>query len=100
MYIYAMKMIVAGNPDIYQTNYILHGINTRQKNKLHIPSMKLSAIQKGVHYSSITVFDALPSNIVDLQNNTFRFRNDLQRYLAMNVFYSVDEFLFTSRIVN
>jgi hypothetical protein len=77
MYIYAVVMFVAGNPDIFQTNYILHGINTRQKNKLHIPSVKLSAIQKGVLYSSIEVFNALPSNIVHLQNNTSRFWNDL-----------------------
>jgi hypothetical protein len=62
--------------------------------------MKLSAIQKGVLYSSINLFNAPPSNIVDLQNNTSRFRNHLRRYLAMNVFYSVDEFLSTSRIVN
>jgi hypothetical protein len=77
MYIYAMVMFVVGNSDIYQTNYILLGINTRQKNKLHIPSVKVSAIQKGVLYSSIKVFNALPSNIVDLQNNTSRFWNDL-----------------------
>jgi hypothetical protein len=44
MYIYAMVMLVVGNPDIYQTNYTLH-----------IPSMKLSASQKGVLYSSIKV---------------------------------------------
>jgi hypothetical protein len=50
-------MFVVGNPEIYQTNYILHGINTRQRNKLHIPSVKLSAIQKGVLYSSIKVFN-------------------------------------------
>jgi hypothetical protein len=84
----------------YQTNYIFYGINTRQKNKLHIPPVKLSAIQKGILYSSIKVLNALPFNIVDLQNNTSRFQNDLQRYLAMNVFYSVDEFLSTSCIVN
>jgi hypothetical protein len=100
MYIYAMVMFVVGNPDIYQTNYVLHGINMRQKNKLHILSVKLSAIQKGVLYSSIKVFNALPSNIVDLQNNTSRFQNDLRRYLAMNVFYSVDEFWSTLSIVN
>jgi hypothetical protein len=86
MYICAMVMFVVGNPDIYQTNYTLHGINTRRTNELHIPSVKLSVIQKGVLYSSITVFNTLPSNIVDLQNNTFRFQNDLRRYLARNVF--------------
>jgi hypothetical protein len=100
MYIYAMVMFVVGTPDIYQTNYILYGINTWQKNKLHVPSVKLSAIQKGILYSSIKVFNALPSNVVDLQNSTSRFRNDLQRYLTMNVFYSVDQFLSTSRIIN
>jgi hypothetical protein len=77
MYIYAMVMFVVGNPDIYQTNYTLRGINTRQKNKLHIPFVKLSAIQKGVLYLSIKVFNAPPSNIVHLQNNTSRFWNDL-----------------------
>jgi hypothetical protein len=100
MYIYAMVMFVVRNPDVYQTNYILHGINTRQRNKLHIPFVKLSAIQKGVLYSSIRVFNALPSNIVDLQSNTSRFRNDLRRYLITNAFYSVDEFLSISRAVN
>jgi hypothetical protein len=100
IYIYATVMFVVGNPDVYQTNYILHGINTRQKHKLLILSVKLSAIQKGVLYLSIKVFNALPSVIVDLQNNTSRFWNVLRRYLAMNVFHSVDEFLFTSCIVN
>jgi hypothetical protein len=52
LYIYAMMMIVIGKPGIYQTNNSLHGINTRQKNKLHVPSVKFSSIQKGVLYLS------------------------------------------------
>ena len=100
MYIYAMAMFLVGSPDICETNYTLRGINMRQKNKLHIPFVKLSAIQKDVVYLSIKVLNALPSNIVDLQSNTSRFRNDLRRYLAINFFYSVDEFLSTKRIVN
>jgi hypothetical protein len=67
MYIYAMAMFVVGSPDIYETNYTLRGINMRQKNKLHIPFVKLSAIQKDVVYLSIKVLNALTSNIVDLQ---------------------------------
>jgi hypothetical protein len=67
-----MLMFIVGNPDLYHTSYILHGINKClyqiYKNKLHIPSMKLSAIQKGVLYSSVKVFNTLPSNIADLQN--------------------------------
>jgi hypothetical protein len=100
MHIYAMLMFVVGSPDIYQNNYILYGINSRQKNKLNIPSVKLSDFQKVVPHLSIKVFNALPANIVDLQNNTSMFRNDLRRYLTMNVFYSVDEFLSTSCIVS
>jgi hypothetical protein len=86
LYIYAMMMIVIGNPDIYQTNNSLHGINMSQKNKLHIPSVKLSSTEKGVLYSPIKIFNKLPSNIVEPQNNTNRFQPALRKYLVMNVF--------------
>jgi hypothetical protein len=89
-------MFVIGNPDIYQTNSTLHCINTRQKNKLHVPSVKYYSIQIGVLYSSIKIFNNLPSNIAELQNNKTRFQFVLRKYLAMNAFYWVDEFMSTS----
>ena len=43
------------NLNIYQTKSSVHGMNTRQQNKLHIPSARLSSVQRGVYYSSVKV---------------------------------------------
>ena len=45
LYIYALKLFAVKNLNIYQTNSSVHGINTRQQNNLHIPSVGLSSIQ-------------------------------------------------------
>jgi hypothetical protein len=96
LYINAIMIFVIANPDIYQTNNSLPGRNTRQKNKLQVPSVKFSSIQKGVLYSSIKIFNKLPSNTVELQNNKTRFQSALRKYLVMDAFYSIDELLSTS----
>jgi hypothetical protein len=36
LYTYALKLFAVKNLNIYQTNYSVHGMNTRQQNKLHI----------------------------------------------------------------
>jgi hypothetical protein len=53
LYIYALKISVVNNPDSFQSNSTIHCINTRQKNQLHLPTVKFSSIQKGVIYASI-----------------------------------------------
>jgi len=42
LYIYALILFAIKNLNIYQTNSSVHGMNTRQQNKLHIPSVRLS----------------------------------------------------------
>jgi len=51
------------NPHINQTNTSVHGMNTRQQNKLHMNFGKISSMQRGVHYSSVKIFNHLPQNI-------------------------------------
>jgi hypothetical protein len=48
LYIYALMLFVVKNPNIYQTNSSVHGRNTGQQNKLHVPSLRFSSIQRGV----------------------------------------------------
>jgi hypothetical protein len=86
-------MFVINNPSYFQTNTALHGIDTRQKNKLHKPLYKLSSIQKGIIYTAINVCNKLPSCITQLQHNEVQFRNALKKYLLMRTFYTVEEFL-------
>jgi len=68
------------NLNMYQTNTSIHGMNTRKQNKLHIPSARLSSIQRGVYYSSVKVFNQLPQNIFKFCNNIHTFKIMLRYY--------------------
>jgi hypothetical protein len=93
--IYALMLFDAKNLNIYQPNSSLHGMNTKQQNKLHIPSVRLSSIERGVFYSFVKIFNQLPQNIFKYCNNIHTFKALLRDYLVKNVFYSMEEFLFT-----
>jgi hypothetical protein len=69
LFIYAMVTFVIRNHNIYQTNNDIHHICTRQFEKLHVSSARLSSIQRGVLYSSITIYNNLPHNIQNLKDN-------------------------------
>ena len=59
------------NPHIYQSNTSVCGMNTRHQNKLHVPSVRRYSMQRGVHYSSIKVYNRLPQNIFKSQVTYF-----------------------------
>ena len=93
LYIYALMLFAVKNLNIYQTNFSVHGINTRQENKLPIPSVRHSSIQGGVYCSSVKIFNQLPQNTFIFCNNIHTFKTLLRDYLVKNVFYSIVEFL-------
>jgi hypothetical protein len=78
LYIYALMMFVVRNHYIYQTNNVIHNINTRQQEKIHVSSVRLSLIQRGVLYSSIIIYNNLPQNIQILKGNENIFRQTLK----------------------
>jgi hypothetical protein len=93
LYIYVLMLFVVKNPKIYQTNTSVHGRNTRQQNKLYVPSVRSSTIQRGVYYSSVKIFNHLLQNISKLHNNIHIFKTMLKNYLVKNAFYSINEFI-------
>jgi len=48
--------------------------------------------QKGVFYSDIKVFNALPITIQDISSNPKKFKVILKHCLLTHSFYSLDEF--------
>jgi hypothetical protein len=88
---------VVNNPSIYLTNTSIHGLNTRQQEKLHVHFVRLSASKKGVHYSSIKIFNHLSFTITKYKSDTRKSKTALKRYLVDNAFYSIKEFLSTNR---
>jgi hypothetical protein len=92
LYIFALMLFAVKNLNVYQTNSSVQGMNTRQQNKLHIPSVRLS-IQRDVYCSSVTIFNQLPQHTFKYCNYIHIFNTLLRDYLVKNVFYSTEEFL-------
>ena len=89
LYVYALMLFAHKNLSFYQTNTSVHGMNTKQQNKLHIPSVRLFSIQRGVCYSSVKIFNQLPQNIFKFHNNLHTFKTLLRDYHVNNAFYSI-----------
>ena len=68
-------------------------VNTRQTSDLYVPSSNLAMYQKGVYYSGIKIYNHLPTAIKDLSGDKNKFKLALKRYLLLNSFYSLEEYV-------
>jgi hypothetical protein len=93
LYIYSLMMFLVDNLHYFQTNSSVYDINTRYKNQLHIPSVRLSAIQRYITYSAIKIFNKLPPSISRLKKGKLVFKSAIRNYLLKHVFYSIEEFV-------
>ena len=91
-YILSLLLFVVLNRGYFAPNSVYHNFNTRQKNDLHLPHVSLTIYQRGVFYSGIKVFNALPSPIKDISCNPKKFKVALKHYLLTHSFYNLDEF--------
>jgi hypothetical protein len=92
-YILSTVMFVVKYKDIFTINTELHKINIRHKLDFHVPLPSLTEVQKGVYYSGITLFNALPHNIKQAVHDNSQFKNKFKTFLIDNSFYSVEEYL-------
>jgi len=92
-YIYSILMFVANHKEIFKTNNDLNGLNTRQKLNLHVPSVRLTKVQKGVYYSGIIIYNKLPNGIKEKIGKLREFKTVLKRFLMENPFYSIAEYM-------
>jgi type IV secretory pathway VirB3-like protein len=88
-YIFSLLLFVIQNRGHFASNSAFHDINTRQKNDLHLPHVSLIMYQKGVLYSGIKVFNALPTTIKDISSNPEKFKVTVKHYLLSHLFYSL-----------
>ena len=86
-------MFVAKNRQLFTSNDSIHNIDTRHKLDLHVPSVKLTKVQKGVYYSGTILFNALPIHIKMVAYNIKKLKQELKRFLLEKSFYSVKEYL-------
>ena len=91
-YILSLIMYVSKNLNDFTFNSDRHPINTRQKNFLHPPLLRLSRYQKGVYYTGIKLFNSLPSKLKDRINDNAQFKKELKKFLLHGSFYTIDEY--------
>ena len=90
--IYALMLLAVKNLNICKTNSSVLGMNTRQQNKLHIPSVRLSSIQREVYYSSVKIFNQLPQSIFKYCNDIHTSKILLRDYLVEMPFIPLRNF--------
>ena len=86
-------LFIVDNQKDFLTNAYAHSLDTRNKNRLHLPVFSLSCVHKGFSHSAVKIFNSLPSNIQSHINDRKRLKIKLYRYLIIRSFYSITEFL-------
>ena len=76
-------MYMVNNKHYITKNLEIHSHDTR----------KASKYQKGAHYMGIKIFNHLPDCIKGLINEKQAFKNALERFLLVNIFYSINDYL-------
>ena len=97
-YILSLLLFVINNGTYFKVNSEICNINTRNKSNQHLPIFNLSVYQRGTYYTSIKVFNCLPSQIKDLSHNRNQFKRALKNFLYFNSFYTLDEYFSYNKI--
>jgi hypothetical protein len=85
-YIFSLLLFVVNNTDYLVSNNAYHSNNTRQRNDLYLPLVTLPTYQKGVYYSGIKIFNALPKAIKDISSKPNKFKIALKHFLYAHSF--------------
>jgi hypothetical protein len=86
LYIFSLIMFVFSNLGNFKTNAPLHDFNTRCKNHLQFPSVKLTSVKKHVTYSAIKMLNHLLLSMSELQENKTLFKSALRKYRLIYFF--------------
>ena len=80
-YLLSLMLYFIDKPNNFQTGLEIHGLHARSKSQLFIPIVNLTSVHKGVTHCGVKIYNSLPNNILNLQNERERFKNELHRYL-------------------
>jgi len=91
IYILQNLVYVRENLSKFETHSTLHNHDTRGKENLVLPNVRLDKSYKSHYYQQLKLFNKIPSNIRSLPIN--KFKQTLSDWLKNKEFYSIDEFL-------
>ena len=90
-HIFSLLIFVVRRRNLFVANSEIHNINTRFNQNLHLPSTKLTLVQKGLFYSGSKIYNLLPSYIKSVNNDLNNFKSKLKTLLLENSCCSIDE---------
>lgn len=91
-YIYSLMDFLCKNLSMYKLNNQYHNHNTRRNCDIHCELKNLSMVQKGVHYTSTKVYNALPPQIKSVVNDPAKFNHQVKQFLIEKSYYSLSEY--------
>ena len=92
-YILSLMRFLSSNMDIFMFSSSIHNINTRQRLKLHKPSVNRKIYQQSSYYNCINIYNKLPDELAIQLQNKRQFLLQLKKYLIDKLYYSLQEFL-------
>lgn len=90
LYIFECLLTVKRGLNEYSSAHDVHNHNTRSNYLLIEPAVRLCKTKRSFHAMSLKLFNKLPQRAHDI--SLPRFRATIQRWLAENPFYKVEEF--------
>jgi len=89
-YIVSVLVFMTRNMTLFTFNREIHSINTRNSLDLHLQSINLLVVQKGVLYSGCKIFNSLPVYIKTHFENTRHIIKLFKNYLIEHSLYSLE----------
>lgn len=91
LYIYKCLLEIYNNIDKYSTKFDIHKYNTRNKDKLYLPKVRLTKVKKQGEYNKLNMYNKLPTSITKLPMPDFKIK--IKLFFTNNAFYSINEFM-------
>lgn len=92
IYIHDLCIFVFKNSNIFPKTKDIHNVNTRHKNRLHLPPSRIKMLYHSPYYMAVKIFNKLPEQIKE-ETKFNKFNRKLKEYLTQKCFYSVAEYL-------
>lgn len=91
LYIYKCILEVYNNIDKYTKKSDIHKYNTRNKDKLYLPKVRLTKVKKQGEYNKLNIFNKLPTSLTKLPMPDFKIK--IKLFFTNNAFYTLNEFM-------
>lgn len=90
-YLYENLMYVRKNINLFKKNSDNHDVNTRNKDKLAVPTIRLTKVSKSFKGQCVRFYNKVPSDVQSLSIS--KFKNLIKRKLCEKAYYKISEYL-------